>query len=112
MTVMTTIDVHGMTPEEYGRVMNRLGVEKHPADGIYAHVTAKTEFGFRVIEIWDTEANFLAFLSNRLAPAGEAEKIERQMDVKVEPLHNFFAPRLEELPGIIASLPGGPSRRD
>lgn len=112
MTVMTTIDVHGMTADEYARVMNRLGVEQHPAAGIYLHMTAETDFGFQVIEIWDSAEGFNAFLQERLAVAGEAEKITREMQVKVEPLHNFFAPRLAELAGLVPTLPGGPQRRN
>jgi hypothetical protein len=27
----------------------------------------------------------------------------------VSPLHNLFAPRLEELPGLVSALPGAPS---
>lgn len=111
MTVMTTIDVHGMTEDEYARVMDRLGVEHDPAAGIYLHMTAKTDFGFRVIEVWDSAEGFQSFLADRLAKAGEAEGIAREMQVKVEPLHNFFVPRLGELPGLTAGLPGGPQLR-
>ena len=111
MTVVTTIDVHGMTAAEYARVMNRLGVEEDPASGIYLHLTAQTDFGYRVVEIWDSEAGFDAFLDDRLAPAAEAEGITREMQIKIEPLHNFFAPRIAELPGLIPSLPGGPVKR-
>lgn len=111
MTVMTTIDVLGMTAEEYGRVMNRLGVEHDPALGIYIHMTAKTDSGFRVIEVWESGEEFEAFLANRLAPAAEAEHVVREMHVRIEPLHNLFAPRLDELPGLIPSLPGSPGHR-
>ncbi len=112
MAEMTTIDVHGMTEEEYARVMNRLGVEQDPAAGIYLHMTAQTQFGFRVIEIWDSADEFQIFLADRLAKAAEAERIERDMRVAIEPLHNFFAPRLGELPGLVPSLAGGPQRRN
>jgi hypothetical protein len=111
MTVMTTIDVHGMSAEEYGRVMNRLDVEKDPAREIYLHITADTDFGFRVIEIWESEDAFNRFLQDRLAPAAEAERITREMQIRIEPLHNFFAPRLAELPALLPNLPGGPARR-
>jgi hypothetical protein len=30
------------------------------------------------------------------------------MEITVTPLHNFFAPRLSELPGLVSSLPGAP----
>jgi hypothetical protein len=30
MTVVTTLDIYGMSPEEYRAVMDRLGVERRP----------------------------------------------------------------------------------
>jgi hypothetical protein len=30
------------------------------------------------------------------------------MTIAVTPLHNFFAPRLTDLPAVVASLPGAP----
>jgi hypothetical protein len=32
------------------------------------------------------------------------------MVITVKPLHNFFAPRLKEMPGLISSLPGSPAK--
>lgn len=112
MMVVTTIDVFGLTEEEYGRVMNRLGVEAQAASGIFLHISAQTEVGYRVTEIWDSEDGFRAFLADRLGPAAEAERIEREMKITVEPLHNFFGPRLSELPASIPSLPGSPANRN
>jgi len=106
MTVVTTIDVKGMTPEEYRRVMDALGVEAEPEPGIYLHVTIQTGFGYRVVEIWDSEAGFSAFMEGRLGPAAAQAGIEREMTVSIEPLHNLFAPRLDELPGLVAGLAG------
>jgi len=111
MGVMTTIDVFGMTAEEYARVMDQLGVETTPAPGIYLHVTARTDFGYRVIEVWDGEEGFQGFLADRLGPAAEAAGIRREMQVRIEPLHNLFAPRLAELPALVPGLPGSPARR-
>ena len=53
MTVVTTLDVHGMSPEEYRAVMDELGVEHRPESGIYMHATITTDFGYRIVEIWD-----------------------------------------------------------
>jgi hypothetical protein len=46
----------------------------------------------------------------RLAPASEAIGLERSMEITVTPLHNFFGPRLDELPGLVSTLPGAPGR--
>src|SRR5262245_19011548 len=108
MTVVSTLDVHGLTPHEYRAVMDELGVEGRPEEGIYLHLTTPADFGFRVVEIWDEKEGFDRFVEQRLAPAGEAVGLERSMEITVTPLHNFFAPRLGELPGLVSTLPGAP----
>jgi hypothetical protein len=110
MTVVSTLEVTGLTAPEYRAVMDELGVEQRPEGGIYLHLTTPTDVGYRVVEIWDTKENFDRFVERRLAPANEAIGVERATEITVTPLHNLFAPRLEELPGLVGSLPGAPSR--
>jgi hypothetical protein len=88
--------------------MDELGVETRPEGGIYLHLTAPTNFGFRVVEIWDEREGFDRFIEHRLTPASKAVGLEREMTITVTPLHNFFAPRLDELPALVPSLPGAP----
>jgi hypothetical protein len=108
MTFVTTLDIKGLTAQEYRAVLDELGVEARPEGGIYLHLTTPTDFGFRVVEIWDEKEGFDRFLEHRLAPASEAVGMERETTVTVRPLHNFFAPRLNELPALVPSLPGAP----
>jgi hypothetical protein len=49
-------------------------------------------------------------VEHRLAPANEAVGLDHAAEIKVTPLHNLFAPRLNELPGLVGSLPGAPER--
>jgi hypothetical protein len=106
MSVITTLDITDMTPEEYRAVLDQMGVETRPAAGIYLHLTATMSFGFRVMELWDRKEGFEEFLEKRLAPATQELGIDRKTEITVSPLHNLFAPRLEEIPGLVASLPG------
>ena len=108
MTYVMTIDVHGIPPEKNRAVLNYMGVESHPANGIYLHLTTVTDFGYRIVEIWDSKEGFQQFLEQRMAPAIKALGIDRKTIITVMPLHNFFAPRLNELPGIVKFLPGSP----
>jgi hypothetical protein len=108
MKYVTTLDIHGLTPHEYRAVMDRLGVERRPEPGIYLHASITTDFGYRIVEIWDRKEGFESFLEKRLAPATQALGIDRKTEITVTELHNFFAPRLDELPGIVSSLPGSP----
>jgi hypothetical protein len=111
MMYVTTISVRGLTPTEYRAVLDKMGVETHPDAHIFLHLTTPMESGFRVIEIWDDKEAFEGFLKNRLGPANEVIGITHAADITIEPLHNFFAPRLDELPGVISSLPGSPGFR-
>src|SRR5215204_3546394 len=96
MTVVSTLDVHGLTAQEYRAVTDELGVETRPESGIYVHLTTPIELGFRVVEIWNEKEGFDRFVEHRLAPAGEAVGLNREMTIAVTPLHNFFAPCLTD----------------
>jgi hypothetical protein len=109
MTVVTTLDITDLTSAEYRAVLDELGVEKRPVDGIYLHLTTPTDLGFRIVEIWDEQAGFERFLEHRLVPATKAVGMDRETRITVTPLHNLFAPRLDELPGLVGSLPGAPA---
>jgi len=108
MTVVTTIDVYDMPKSEYRAVLDRMGVEARPEPGIYLHVTAQTDFGYRIIEIWDSQDGFEEFAQRRMVPALEQLGIDRKTEITVKPLHNLFAPRLLELPELVVGLPGAP----
>jgi hypothetical protein len=69
MTVVTTLDIAGLTATEYRAVMDQLGVEERAEPGIYLHLTTPLESGFRVVEIWNHKEGFDRFLEPRLAPA-------------------------------------------
>jgi hypothetical protein len=109
VTFVTTLDITGLTPEEYRAVLDKMSVETRPAAGIFLHLTTATDFGYRIVEIWDSKEGFEEFLQKRLVPASKALGIERKTAISITPLHNFFAPRLDELPGLVSSLPGAPN---
>src|SRR5215813_6877455 len=110
MLFVTTLDVTGLTPDEYRAILDEMGVEARPAGGIFLHLTTTTDFGYRIVEIWDNKEGFEDFLEKRLGPASQAIGLNRETVISITPLHNFFAPRLEELPAQINSLPGAPKR--
>ena len=92
---VTTIDIVGLTAEEYRAVLNKMGVETHPAANIFLHLATTIEGGYRIVEIWDSKEGFEEFLQKRLAPANQALGINRDAKISITPLHNFFGPRLE-----------------
>lgn len=108
MTVITTLDVKGLTPLQYRAILDRMGVETSPAPGLYLHLTGPISGGYRITEVWDRKEGFEAFLKDRLSPAVEALNIQVEMKIDTQPLHNSFAPRHSELAGLVAGLPGAP----
>jgi hypothetical protein len=106
MMYVTTIDAIGLNANEYRAVLDKMGVETNPAANIFLHITAPIDGGYRITEVWDSKEAFEEFLHKRLTPANEALGIKGNANITVMPLHNFFAPRLEELPGITNTLPG------
>ena len=106
MTVVATLDIADLTAAEYRAVLDELGVEDRPDSGIYLHLATPTDSGFRIVEIWDEQAGFGRFLEGRLGPAAQAAGMDHPTNVTVTPLHNFFGPRLDELPRLVPSLPG------
>jgi hypothetical protein len=110
-SVVTTLDVQGLTPNEFRAILDHMGVEKNPEPGIFLHFTTPTSTGYRIVELWDGQRNFEGFMARRLAPATQALGINRDTRVSFHPLHNVFAPRLRELPELVPSLPGGPGSR-
>ena len=109
MTVVSTLVVCDVSAAEFRAVMVEFGVERRPEGGIYLHLTTPIDAGFRIVEIWDEKENFDRFVEGRLVPANEAIGLDHATEITVTPLHNLFAPRLDELPSLVSSLPGAPS---
>jgi hypothetical protein len=107
--VVMTMNVSGLTHREFRSILDEMGVEARPEPGIYQHISHPTDEGFRIIEIWDSQEGFEEFAERRLKPAITKLGIQRETTITFEPLHNYFGPRIDELQGLIAGLPGGPN---
>jgi len=106
--VVMTMNVSGLSHKEFRSILDEMGVEVRPERGIYEHNSPPTETGFRIIEIWESQAGFEEFAGRRLQPAIAKLGVQRETTISFQPLHNFFGPRIDELPALIGQLPGGP----
>ena len=68
-TVVMTMNVTGLTHEEFRAILDEMGVEARPEAGIYEHISHPTETGMRIIEVWDSQEGFEEFADRRLKPA-------------------------------------------
>jgi len=106
--VVMTMNVNGLSHKEFRSILDEMGVEARPEHGIYEHISHPTETGFRIIEIWESQDGFEEFAGRRLKPAIAKLGVQRETTISFHPLHNFFGPRIAELPALIGQLPGGP----
>jgi hypothetical protein len=102
MAYVAVMDIPGLTTEQYDAVLEQMQVVERPSPGIYLHICAPTDDGIRVTELWDSEEGFRAFIEERMFPAAAELGIQAQPAITVKLLHFLFAPRLEEIPGLVA----------
>jgi len=107
--VVMTMNVMGFTHKEFRAIIDEMGVEARPEPGLYQHIAHPTENGYRIIEVWESQEGFEKFVETRMKPAITKLGINRETMISFQPLHNFFGPRINELPGLIPQLPGGPN---
>jgi hypothetical protein len=64
MAVCLVIDVPGATLEQYDQVRSALGDPL--GDGQTAHIAGATGGGIRVVDVWESRADFDRFVQERL----------------------------------------------
>jgi hypothetical protein len=65
----------GMNAGQYEAVMDELGLRSETSswpNGIISHTAGFTSDGMFVVDVWNSQQNFDAFVQNRLRPAFEA----------------------------------------
>jgi hypothetical protein len=86
----------GMTPEQYGRAVERINREEEFPAGMLLHSSGFGDDGLRV-DIWESEKDYRQFLQRRILPALRQEGYTEQGDIVFFPVHNVYLPGLEEL---------------
>ncbi len=97
MATVMLMEWPGVTPEQYNRVMSNLGLDKNPPAGAVFHVAGFTGGSARIVDIWDSQQAFERFQKDRLTAAVQKAGITGQPKVQFYPVHNLFAPNIEEI---------------
>ena len=71
MAVAFLLEIPGFTPEQSAAVLQALGLDKNPAAGQVMHLEGPMDGGMRVVDVWESEEAFQAFVRDRLAAAFE-----------------------------------------
>ena len=95
MATVMSMEWQGLTPEQYGSVMNNLGLDsKPPAGGIF-HVAGFSGGALRVLDIWESQQAFESFQRDRLTAAVQKAGITTQPTVQFFPVHNVYTPNID-----------------
>jgi hypothetical protein len=98
----------GMTPEQYDALSARLDLDSHPAAGQILHLSALTDEGLEVCDVWQTEPAFQGFLEQRMMPLVQELQLMGTPEIRLVPLHNVFVADPDVLDRIgSVSLPAG-----
>jgi hypothetical protein len=75
MAVCLMMQFAGMDNRKYEAVMEKLGLRSANPNwpkGIMSHVAGATTEGLCVVDVWESQQDFDAFMKNRLKPAFDA----------------------------------------
>jgi hypothetical protein len=87
MAVAMMVDNPEGSQEIYDSVRERIGLEK-PAGGIFHAAGPSPNGGWRVIEVWESEEDAKAFVTERLLPAFDALGAPPPPPPELWPVHN------------------------
>jgi hypothetical protein len=109
MAIVMALEWPDSTLEEYDRVMEALGLDANPPAGGMLHVCGADGGTLRIFDVWESEDAWNAFRDGRLMPALQQTGLLEKgaPEVRVYPLHNVYAPEVDELGRMGASSVAG-----
>lgn len=93
MAILVVTELTGVTAEEDAAVMKALDVEGSPPAGGWIRMAGPMVGGWRIVSLWDSEADFERFREERLVPAlaGTGRVVPKVEIWPVETFHTFRA---------------------
>ena len=85
----------GRSTLNYDAISERLGAVEDPPRGMLMHTAGFTGTGFRIFDVWETQADFDIFLTERLMPVVMeiAGSVSAPPEITMYELRNFVAVR-------------------
>jgi hypothetical protein len=93
MAVLVVTEVTGVSAEQDAAMMKTLDVESSPPEGCWLRMAGPMAGGWRILSVWDSEADFERFRDERLLPAvAGTSRVVPQVEIwPVETFHAFRA---------------------
>ena len=92
MAIAVVIDLAGVTAAQHDALVAAMGLDGQPVTavpGLVFHVAGPTATGWRVIDVWETEADLDRFQRERLGPAAAQIGGLPAPQVQVMPVHRL-----------------------
>jgi hypothetical protein len=69
MAILVVSEVVGVTAEQDAAMVKALDLDSSPPTGFRIRMAGPTASGWRILSLWDSEADFERFRNDRLVPA-------------------------------------------
>jgi len=92
MAVAVELTFPGATLDQYDQVIKGMGLRQGGPmpDGGISHFVAKTDDGFRVVDIWESKEQFERFAQEQIGPLAREAGIEQQPEIRFVEIHNYL----------------------
>lgn len=94
MAIAVQIDFEGATLDQYDAVCSKMGLTpKGPGPkGAISHFATMTDFGLRVVDVWESREQFDKFAQEQIGPYSQEAGITSQPAMQFFEVHNYFTP--------------------
>jgi hypothetical protein len=92
MAVAVELNFRGATLDQYDEVIQKMGLRQRgpmPEGGI-SHWVAKTDDGFRVVDVWESKEAFERFAQDQIRPYTREAGIEAEPEISFYDVHNWL----------------------
>lgn len=93
MQVVWILEWEGITPEVYADICQRTEWETDPPKGLQHQVTAFSDKGLVLTQVWLTPDHVMVFMERRLLPVIRELNIRSMPRVDQYPVHGILAPQ-------------------
>ena len=92
MAVVVVNEIEGGSQDLYEKVNPKVMEGGRLPEGCQLHIAGPTENGWRVITVWDSDAQFQQFRSDKLLPAMREVAEEQRIapSISTHPVHNLI----------------------
>jgi hypothetical protein len=92
MPTAVEMNFRGATLDQYDQVIERMGLTPGGPvpPGAISHWVAKTEEGFRVVDVWETKEQFERFAQEQIGPYSREVGITEEPEMRFYDVHNHL----------------------